>query len=84
MVKNLANRMSIALAVLSASLASLAHGQDMPEVGAYCRTLGAQALGLELTIYDPDLTLTDHAPLGLVSLLENILLGVRSLNGRAA
>jgi hypothetical protein len=44
---------------------------------------GAQALGLETTIYDPGLD-PDRSPLGLVSLLENVLLGVRSLNGRAA
>jgi arginase len=43
-----------------------------------------RALGLELTIYDPGLDPDRSCAARLVSLLENVLLGVRSLNGRAA
>lgn len=43
-----------------------------------------QALGLELTIYDPGLDPDRSCATRLVSLLENVLLGVRSLDGRAA
>src|SRR5713226_1768287 len=43
-----------------------------------------QALGLELTIYDPGLDPDRSCATQLVSLLENVLLGVRSLDGRAA
>jgi arginase len=43
-----------------------------------------QALGLELTIYDPGLDPDRSCAARLVSLLENVLLGVRSLDGRAA
>jgi len=43
-----------------------------------------RALGLELTIYDPGLDPDRSCAARLVSLLENVLLGVRSHNGRAA
>jgi arginase len=43
-----------------------------------------RALGLELTIYDPGLDPDRSCAIRLVSLLENVLLGVRSLDGRAA
>jgi arginase family enzyme len=43
-----------------------------------------RALGLELTIYDPGLDPDRSCAARLVSLLESVLLGVRSLNGRAA
>ena len=43
-----------------------------------------RALGLELTIYDPGLDPDRSCAARLVSLLENVLLGVRSLDGRAA
>jgi arginase len=43
-----------------------------------------RALGLELTIYDPALDPDRSCATRLVSLLENVLLGVRSLDGRAA
>jgi arginase len=43
-----------------------------------------RALGLELTIYDPGLDPDQSCATRLVSLLENILLGFRSLDGRAA
>jgi arginase len=43
-----------------------------------------RALGLELTIYDPGLDPDRSCATRLVSLLENVLLGVRSLEGRAA
>jgi arginase len=43
-----------------------------------------RALGLELTIYDPGLDPDRSCAKRLVSLLENVLLGVRSLDGRAA
>ena len=43
-----------------------------------------RALGLELTIYDPRLDPDRSCATRLVSLLENALLGVRSLDGRAA
>ena len=43
-----------------------------------------RALGLELTIYDPGLDPDRSCATRLVSLLENVLLGVRSLDGRAA
>ena len=43
-----------------------------------------RALGLELTIYDPGLDPDRSCAARLVSLLKNVLLGVRSLNGRAA
>ena len=43
-----------------------------------------RALGLELTIYDPRLDPDRSCATRLVSLLENVLLGVRSLDGRAA
>jgi arginase len=43
-----------------------------------------RALGLELTIYDPGLDPDGSCAIGLVSLLEDVLLGVRSLDGRAA
>jgi hypothetical protein len=42
-----------------------------------------QALGLELTIYDPGLDPDRSCATRLVSLLENVLV-VRSLQGRAA
>jgi arginase len=42
-----------------------------------------QALGLELTIYDPGLDPDRSCATRLVSLLENVLLGGRSLDGRA-
>ena len=42
------------------------------------------ALGLELTIYDPGLDPERSCATRLVSLLEKVLLGVRSLDGRAA
>lgn len=44
----------------------------------------AEVGGLELTIYDPGLDPDRSCAARLVSLLENVLLGVRSLNGRAA
>ena len=43
-----------------------------------------RALGLELTIYDPGLDPDRSCATRLVTLLENLLLGVGSLNGRAA
>jgi arginase len=43
-----------------------------------------RALGLELTIYDPGLDPDRSCATRLVSLLENVLLGVRTLDGRAA
>ena len=43
-----------------------------------------RALGLELTIYDPGLDPDRSCAIRLVSLLENVLIGVRSLDGRAA
>jgi len=43
-----------------------------------------RALGLELTIYDPGLDPDRSCATRLVSLLENVLLGVRSLDRRAA
>jgi hypothetical protein len=43
-----------------------------------------RALGLELTIYDPGLDPDRSCAIRLVSLLENVLLGVRSVDGRAA
>jgi arginase len=43
-----------------------------------------RALGLELTIYDPGLDADRSCANRLVSLLENVLLGVRSLESRAA
>lgn len=43
-----------------------------------------RALGLELTICDPGLDPDRSCATRLVSLLENVLLGVRSLDGRAA
>jgi len=43
-----------------------------------------RALGLELTIYDPGLDPDRSCATRLVSLLEDVLLGVRSLDGRAA
>ena len=43
-----------------------------------------RALGLELTIYDPGLDPHRSCAARLVSLLENVLIGVRSLDGRAA
>ena len=43
-----------------------------------------RALGLELTIYDPGLDPDRSCATRLVSLLENVLLGVRSLDERAA
>jgi arginase len=43
-----------------------------------------RALGLELTIYDPGLDPDRSCANRLVSLLENVLRGVRSLDGRAA
>jgi len=43
-----------------------------------------RALGLELTIYDPALDPDQSCATRLASLLENVLLGVRSHNGRAA
>jgi Arginase/agmatinase/formimionoglutamate hydrolase, arginase family len=42
-----------------------------------------RALGLELTIYDPGLDPDRSCAARLVSLLENVLLGVRTLDGRA-
>jgi len=45
--------------------------------------LHPQALGLELTIYDPGLDPDRSCATRLVSLLEKVLLGVRSLDGRA-
>jgi arginase len=42
-----------------------------------------RALGLELTIYDPELDPDRSCATRLVSLLENVLLGVRSHDGRA-
>ena len=42
------------------------------------------ALGLELAIYDPGLDPDRSCATRLVWLLENVLLGVRSLEGRAA
>ena len=43
-----------------------------------------RALGLELTIYDPGLDPDRSCAARLVSLLGNVLFGVRSLNGRVA
>jgi arginase len=43
-----------------------------------------RALGLELTIYDPGLDPDRSCARRLVSLLENVLLGVRSLEGKVA
>jgi arginase len=43
-----------------------------------------RALGLELTIYDPGLDPDRSCAARLVSLLEKVVLGVRSLEGRAA
>jgi arginase len=43
-----------------------------------------RALGLELTIYDPGLDADRSCAARLVSLLENVLLGVRPLDGRPA
>jgi hypothetical protein len=43
-----------------------------------------RALGLEPTIYDPGLDPDRSCATRLVSLLENVLLGVRLLDGRAA
>ena len=43
-----------------------------------------RALGLELTIYDPGLDPDRSCATRLVSLLENVLLGVSSLDYRAA
>ena len=43
-----------------------------------------RALGLDLTIYDPGLDPDRSCATRLVSLLENVLLGVRTLDGRAA
>ena len=43
-----------------------------------------RALGLELTIYDPGLDPDRSCATRLVSLLEHVFLGVRSLDGRAA
>jgi arginase len=43
-----------------------------------------RALGLELTIYDPALDPDRSCATRLVSLLENVLTGVTSLDGRAA
>src|SRR5436190_19912458 len=43
-----------------------------------------RALGLELTIYDPGLDPDRSCATRLLSLLENVLLGVHSLDGRAA
>ena len=43
-----------------------------------------RALGLELTIYDPRLDPDRSCATRLVSLLENVLLGVSSVDGRAA
>jgi arginase len=43
-----------------------------------------RALGLELTIYDPRLDPDRACATRLVSLLENVLVGVGSLDGRAA
>jgi arginase len=43
-----------------------------------------RALGLELTIYDPGLDPDRSCATRLLLLLENVLLGVRSLDGRAA
>jgi arginase len=43
-----------------------------------------RALGLELTIYDPGLDPDRSCATQLVSLLENVLLGVRSLDVRTA
>jgi arginase len=43
-----------------------------------------RALGLELTIYDPGLDPDRSCATRLVTLLENLLLGAGSLNGRAA
>lgn len=43
-----------------------------------------RALGLELTIYDPGLDPDRSCATRLVSLLENVLLGVHSLDGRVA
>jgi arginase len=43
-----------------------------------------RALGLELTIYDPGLDPDRLCATRLVSLLENVLVGVPSLDGRAA
>jgi arginase len=43
-----------------------------------------RALGLELTIYDPGLDPDRSCATRLVSLLESVLLGVPSLDGRAA
>jgi arginase len=43
-----------------------------------------RALGLELTIYDPGLDPDRSCAIRLVSLLEDVLLGVRPLDGRLA
>jgi arginase len=44
----------------------------------------AQALGLEITIYDPGLDPDRSCATRLVSLLESLLLGSSSMEGRAA
>jgi arginase len=43
-----------------------------------------RALGLELTIYDPGLDPDRSCATRLASLLESVLLGTRSLGGKAA
>jgi len=64
----------------------LVHGKDVEEMAELLTPLvrHPRALGLELTIYDSGLDPDRSCATRLVSLLEKVLLGVRSLDGRAA
>jgi arginase len=59
-------------------------GPTIQELGDLLTPLVRHPRALELTIYDPGLDADRSCATRLVSLLENVLVGVRSLDGRAA